>query len=253
MAVYYRGAAARLYGQRRCLKLAALACSLALIGLFITLKLGFGDIYRAVIQEDGPLENAQAALYLVASAVSLSVAASSARRRQTLDALLSFALTAALILVCLEEVSWGQRALDLPTPEYFVAHNVQSELTLHNLEWINTHLHRLYILLGLLCSFGWLFVRRRAGPGGAAGLVPDWYLIFYFLPVAAVNLFFELCRRADALGVRTEYLRVGPFVVWRDQEPAELLLALGLLLLVTRNRLRQDSGGPVDANPHTRA
>lgn len=244
---YYRSAA-ELYGRRRGLKTAALVSSLALITLFIVLKLGFADTYRTIIQEDGPLENAQAAGYLAASLISLSVAVSFARRRHAPDALLSLALTAALLLVCLEEVSWGQRVLDLPTPEYFKAHNVQGELTLHNLEWFNTHLHRLYILFGLFCSFGWLFVRRRtaaAGAGEAAPLVPGWYLTFYFLPVAAVNLFFELCRRADALGVQAEYLRVGDFVVWRDQEPAELLLALGLLLLVVRNRLRQDAKGLV--------
>jgi hypothetical protein len=81
------------------------------------------------------------------------------------------------MLICLEEVSWGQRLLGLPTPEYFEAHNVQGELTLQNLEWVNTHLHRLYALLGLLCSFGWLFVRGRAGPAGgaeASPLVPGW-------------------------------------------------------------------------------
>jgi hypothetical protein len=242
--VYYRSAVAGLYRRRRGLKLAALACSLALTLLFLVLRLGFGGVYREVIQEDGPLENAQAAAYLAAAVISCSVARSFARRRHALHALLSCALAVALTLVCLEEVSWGQRALGFPTPEYFRARNAQNELTLHNLDWLNTHLHRLYILFGLLCSFGWLFVRRRTGSWGrvgAAWLVPGWYLMFYFLPVAAVNSFFELCRRADALGVQAEYLRVGHFVVWRDQEPAELLLALGLLLFVVRNKLRQDS------------
>jgi hypothetical protein len=58
-------------------------------------------------------------------------------------------------------------------------------------------------------------------------------------------------RRGGSICTR-RYLRVGHFVVWRDQEPAWLLLALGLLLLVTRSRLRQDTGtgGAVDGNPH---
>lgn len=243
-AVYYRSAVARLYRRSRRLKLAALACSLALITLFVILKLGFDDFYSQVIQEDGPLENAQAAAYLAASVVSFSVMTAFARRRHALHAVYFVAIAAALIFVCLEEVSWGQRVLDLPTPGYFRAHNTQSELTLHNLGWINTHLHRLYILCGLLCSFGWLAVRRRTGLLGgvrAALLVPGWYLMFYFLPVAAVNIFFELGRRADALGFRPDYLRVGYFVVWRDQEPAELLLSLGLLLFVISIRLRQDA------------
>ena len=138
----------------------------------------------------------------------------------------------------------GQRVLNLPTPEFFKARNTQSELTLHNLGWVNTHLHRLYILVGLLCSFGWLVARRGGGTWGRVGAacpVPGWYLMFYFLPVLAVNSFFELGRRADALGYNPESLRVGHFVIWRDQEPAELLLALGLLLFVIRNKLRQDS------------
>jgi hypothetical protein len=246
---YYRSAVAKLYLRRRGLKLAALVGSLALIVLFLVLRLGFEGAYQKIIQEDGPLENAQAAAYLAASVITFSVAASFARRRHTLNALLPFALAAALLLLCLEEVSWGQRALDLPTPEFFQTHNAQNELTLHNLEWFNTHLHRLYVLLGLLCSFGWVFARR-----GAGGLVPGWYLTFYFLPVAAVNSFFELCRRADALGVKAEYLRVGHLVVWRDQEPSELLLAFGLLLFAAGNRLRQDSEalGLAAGSPHPR-
>ncbi|SEL41671.1 hypothetical protein SAMN05443999_105144 [Roseovarius azorensis] len=32
-----------------------------------------------------------------------------------------------------EEISWGQRILDIKTPEYFVERNLQQEITIHNL------------------------------------------------------------------------------------------------------------------------
>jgi hypothetical protein len=62
-------------------------------------------------------------------------------------------------------------------------------------------------------------------------LVPSWYLASYFLPVCVIYLYFI---------VSTDYL--GGFflpLTFRDQEPAELLMSLGLLLFTTTNMYKQ--------------
>ena len=53
------------------------------------------------------------------------------------------------LLVCGEEVSWGQRIFNEVTPPGFAAVNVQHEMNLHNLNGIHQH-HHLYAML--VCS-----------------------------------------------------------------------------------------------------
>lgn len=48
-----------------------------------------------------------------------------------------------------EEISWGQRILGIQTPESIRAVNVQHELNLHNMQWIQGH-YRLVMLVILI-------------------------------------------------------------------------------------------------------
>ena len=58
-----------------------------------------------------------------------------------------------------EETSWGQQYLNIKTPEYFLDNNVQSELTIHNLEIFNPDesggIHKIGI--GSLLTFDFLY------------------------------------------------------------------------------------------------
>jgi hypothetical protein len=238
---------AKLYSQRRFLKRIILVCPLVLIILFVILKLGFSSTYRNIIEEDSWLENMQAIAYLVASVFSFLVMAGFAQRRRTLHALLFFIFAMALIFICLEEISWGQRILNLPTPEYFKAHNKQSELSFHNLDIVRqSSLIKLYILVGLVGSFGWLMIPKRIKRDeriAIAYLIPDWYLMFYFLPVTAIYSYFDVVSLVASHWHTPDYLSIGHIVIWRDQEPAELLLSFGFLLFVIRNKLRQSLNG----------
>lgn len=42
-----------------------------------------------------------------------------------------------LVVLGMEELAWGQQLLHFEIPEWFAQHNEQSELTLHNLAWVN--------------------------------------------------------------------------------------------------------------------
>jgi hypothetical protein len=96
-----------------------------------------GAFYQAV-QEDGALEWATFwAFFSAALAFARGAVAARGRARAWLVALAAFAA-----FIALEEISWGQRVLRYRAPVYFLEHNFQQELNLHNVaskamrEWL---------------------------------------------------------------------------------------------------------------------
>lgn len=76
-------------------------------------------------------------------------------------------------------------------------------------------------------------------------LIPDWYLSLYFFPLFAVYLYFEL-NNFIVLKTGLEFLKIGGsesnyFIIKRDQEPAEFLMAAGILLLIIICSYKQDN------------
>ena len=63
--------------------------------------------------------------------------------------LVTWAIIAATIFVAGEEISWGQRILDLETTEYFKENNDQEELNFHNLKIGDIKINKLIFGLGL--------------------------------------------------------------------------------------------------------
>jgi hypothetical protein len=86
---------------------------------------------QVINQEDGFIETLSAALLLAAAVLSLRTAAGlhgmPARRAMHLFLALLF------IVMCGEEISWGQRYLGIETPEAIKDINVQAEINLHNM------------------------------------------------------------------------------------------------------------------------
>jgi hypothetical protein len=191
-------------------------------------------VYYSLIREDGPLENLEA-LFFFAGGILSWLAARRFRRFGSRGRAVFFGLLgAAMVLAGLEEISWGQRIFHLRSTGFFDAHNTQDETNLHNLDCFRNLLPLAYIAAGLAGSLGWLAARLASGGRLRRGLTdcaPDPALAFYFVPVFCVYLFFELACRGMGGCV------IGGFVQWRDQEPAEFLMALGLLGLALRARL----------------
>lgn len=105
---------------------------LALV-FFWKMKINEPKLYFELVQEDQLLEQMQFLFYLVASLIALRVAWLFRTAGITLHAVLYFGLFAVLLLVAFEEISWGQRIFGIESPQYFVEHNLQKELNLHNL------------------------------------------------------------------------------------------------------------------------
>jgi hypothetical protein len=79
-------------------------------------------------REDGPIEYAGFAGLLLTGIV---LAWAAVRRRGAARALCA-GVGLLFVVAAGEEVSWGQRVLDLPTPEFLIQLNDQDELNLHN-------------------------------------------------------------------------------------------------------------------------
>jgi hypothetical protein len=104
------------------------------------------DVYRAWTREDGPVESAGAIAFLAASLLFGAVYRISRRgpqewwtRRFVAGHPGYLALCAVMLLVCMEEISWGQRLLDFKTPDAIARVNRQRETNIHNLEWFHGH------------------------------------------------------------------------------------------------------------------
>ncbi|MBN2706714.1 MAG: hypothetical protein JXR89_09780 [Deltaproteobacteria bacterium] len=134
------------------------------------------------------------------------------------------------MLVALEEISWGQRLLKITTPDYLIHHNLQNEISLHNLDFVQPILHYAYILTGAYGAFAWLAVKiflpkpKNKGWGIVNFVVPDWFLSPYFFFVFSIYIWLSLVSPSSK-----------GFFRWRDQEPMELLLAMGFLFFTAQN------------------
>jgi hypothetical protein len=227
---------------RRSFKRVLFVFPLVLTMVFLGMKIWTPDAYTDLIQEDHFVENSQAVCYFLCFAGAVLIAVSFSKTKQDGHAVLYLLLSLIFLFVCLEEISWGQRVFHIPTPEWLKSRNMQGELTLHNMYCVQGSLHRAYILVGLLGAFSWLIIPKTRAAKSHLDLgyfVPDWYLMFYFLPVSFIYIFLGYISRIATNQFGLESFRVGHFVVWRDQEPAELLLSLGFLLFVLVNACRR--------------
>jgi hypothetical protein len=213
--------------------------------LWTVLKKGFKVFYFASIREDGVLEYLQVLLLLAACIIAGPAARRFARMGQRLNAVMHVLFAGGLVFVAIEEVSWGQRILHLSLPALFRQHNIQQEITLHNLDFVQNHLLiPLFILVGGYGACGWVLLRKTPGRLQHAlhWYVPNRFLCGYFLPLFLIYSYFQLGLYAQRSGFGDLPLR--GFIVYEDQEPAEFLLALGFLLLALHNRtkLRRATG-----------
>jgi len=107
-------------------------------------------LYASSVQEDGMLEWMTAWAFVAAAAV-FAYAARAEGQRQRRFPWFSIGLALFCLLVALEEISWGQRLLGYRPPVYFLEHNYQLELNVHNL--VDTSLRKL-ALKGIIVGYG---------------------------------------------------------------------------------------------------
>lgn len=108
------------------------------------------DRYYRLVQEDEALEWTTFWLFIAAG-----IAFGRQASLRWAEGLRSVWLPAGIALFCvtvaMEEISWGQRLIGFRPPTYFLEHNFQQELNVHNVagRWL-----RKAVLLGILLGYG---------------------------------------------------------------------------------------------------
>lgn len=201
---------------------------------FLSIKLLLPDVYTTLIQEDSSIEYLQALIYFVSSILTFYVLVKFFRNRMILHGILYGILAIGLFFISIEEISWGQRIFNSSTPVYFEHRNIQKEISIHNLDVIQPLLHKVYIIVGAYGAFAWVFLvvilpRSKSSSRHILNyLVPDWFISPYFFFTFFIYTLFEYIS----------YPYPGGFLVWRDQEPMELLLSIGFFSFVATNCIR---------------
>jgi hypothetical protein len=149
------------------------------------------------------------------------------------------------LLIGFEEMSWGQTIFNWDTPELFNNVNAQKETNLHNLELIQD---RIWTITAAVCVGATLLVglRRALEAKGrliprslADAVLPHSTLLGYFLFAALLYVPVVLIKHDVAI----------PVLVTRDQEVAEALFSLGVLLHAGRCYLRWAQPDQTVLNP----
>lgn len=228
------------------LKVSILLFSAVMVGGFYILRAVDYQLYARLIEEDGVVEYLTAALYLASSLVAIGIAVGFRKKSSLLCYAYAF-LALGLFFVFGEEISWGQRILDIPTPEIVSEHNHQDEINLHNLdifmgkrggEFVGRPLlHKLYMIVGLYGAGSWVLLRiKQRNVLISPYFIPEWYLAGYFLQVLIYYVYNDYIKpETSRFSLDENTLGLS----WAEQEPAELILGVGFFLFVLINKLRQ--------------
>jgi hypothetical protein len=186
--------------------------------------------YERIMGEGGFVEYGTTIAYVLAFAFSIPIGKFFIRQGSKKLGFFYYLLAIFFILVALEEISWGQTFFNWETPSVFQGHNVQQETSLHNLVWFHYNLRDAIIVISFLIGFSALFFSfiklNYRLKQFIKYLLPDWFLASFFLTTLGVSILLKF----------QNYLI---FFVPKDQEFAELVLALGFFFFVLINYFRQ--------------
>ena len=169
--------------------LSALTANGLVIGTFAYAFILVGaapDHYYLSVQEDEYVEWASFWAFLAASGLFLRSAVRQRRLRHNLPWFLT-GLALFCFVVAMEEISWGQRIIGYRPPVYFLEHNFQQELNLHNV--VDTSLRKLGLKV-IILGYGVVLPIVALAPGvkrlldvtgivvPPASMIPSFLLVF---------------------------------------------------------------------------
>lgn len=115
------------------------------------------EFYNLLIEEDGALENITAYGMLVGSLLLLVRFIRVYKTKNKLWIILNILMILGLIFGFGEEISWGQRILEVESSEFFSQNNAQNETNLHNLKVGDVKVNKIFSLI-LTSVFGIYFL-----------------------------------------------------------------------------------------------
>ena len=204
---------------------------IVLVIVFFSIKFTLPDTYKALIQEDTWLEYLQALFYFLAAIFAFLSTILFFKNNMFIHAVLYSLLAVGLLFIAIEEISWGQRIFNIESSDYFLEHNKQEEITIHNLKPIQSILHDIYIAVGFYGAFSWFLLflirlRKEVKLNNVLNfIVPSWFISSYFFFTMFMYIVLEYVRPIFKV----------PSLVARDQEPIELILSVGFLIFCVIN------------------
>ena len=198
----------------------------------LLLLLGYGllqaapstrDLATQWVQENHVVELATFLTLLLGGLLAFDLARRWRRhRRPTTQAATVRALGVALVLVAMEEISWGQQFLHFATPGFLADANAQGETTLHNLRGVQGTAGYLYLLVGTVGLLLTLPTRLDAAPDWLRALTTPSSLV---TALVAITLFGFVKLYADGF-VTSASVRMG--VRWTSEVVEMLIGCVGL-------------------------
>jgi hypothetical protein len=193
--------------------------SLVIVGLQFS-----REIFRFLLQEDGPAEWLTAICFFLAGFVAIRIAFNRFRTHHLWQAILFIGVAAVMVFAGGEEISWGQRLFGWDTPQELIDLNDQQETNLHNIGIFLDITNLAMFATGLYGTFAYIVNRNlrftRHWAQGDYLFVPPLFLATYFLPI----LIFRLAR----ITIFTE----SNFTLNRFAEWSEMVVAVGILLFL---------------------
>lgn len=192
-------------------------------GLMITISFWPFDYFLHLVKEDKPIEYLQVVILLLGVTLLVPKIISAYKKRDFEKMAVMLLLCASFLFISGDEISWGQRILNVETPDYFLEKNRQLEIGVHNFHSIETATVYIWILIGLVGAFGRNVYRLLPLPKLFRKIGGDW------LPPASVRWYFLIpVLYFPAYYVVGEYLgvtdRIHPF-----SETMEILMYSGLV------------------------
>lgn len=223
-----------IFAKKRTLKLGIFLIPVAL-NLSVTMIIFIVGVqsWKKMDTEGGIIEYATSLAYFLSFIFALPIGKLFFQKRQKLLGFYYYLLAGFCLFIGLEELSWGQRFIGVQSPDFFEKYNSKSELSLHNLVWLESYLYFGFIILGALGGIGWFIVKlieqnqnKKNSPFLSSYLVPSWFISSFFLIVFAY--FFTL-----------QYMSQWEVMLTPIKECMELTLALGFFWFILIGFFRQ--------------
>jgi hypothetical protein len=206
-------------------------------------------LYMFLIREDGLVEWATAIVYLLAAGFAVSLMLHFRRHQEWIYVLLYGVLGTGMFVIAMEEISWGQRQLGIKTPPVIADRNYKGELNFHNLSGFPVH--EAFIAIGFYGAFSRLIATPlliKRFPKFVDLVTPPYILFLFFFIPFVYYVYCEFLYYTEVLprGLQwSEYWTEEHFIIGKDQEPIELLLALGFLVFTVSHWVRYRLGAPL--------
>lgn len=157
------------------------------LGLFFVLMFSWPfDVLKRSLAEDGPVEWLQFISLLISAIVSLLISYKLFGKNKRLLAI-GFAIAAfGFIFIAGEEISWGQRLLNVATPENLMVINRQGEISVHNITAIERYFFTFQLFISYYMTFAFILVpllTKYFNKNTIRLFVPGFYYFFFFAPM----------------------------------------------------------------------